>query len=107
MRGECNGDGPKCIAPTVPIAAQHVPVGFKHGEERARHTEQKRRIGGQRLVDELIGAVPVGEDVLIETLLTETCRSLFRTLPYPQILLKTVFKIGERQVSHLSLAQIA
>ena len=34
-------------------------------------------------------------------------RSLFRTLSYPQILLKTLFKIGERQVSHLLLAQIA
>jgi hypothetical protein len=36
------------------------------------------------------------------TLLTKTCRRLFRTLSYPQILLKTLFKIGERQVSPLS-----
>ena len=50
---------------------------------------------------------PIPQVCSFYTLLTETCRSLFRTLAYLQILLKTLFEIRERRVSHLSLAQIA
>ena len=46
--------------------------------------------GGRVRPGDTVAEVPL-TGLSFYTLLTETCRSLFRTLSYPQILLKTLF----------------
>ena len=76
-----------------------------NGADRKASKPRAQRTG-RRSARETVAEVPL-TGLSFCTLLTETFRSLFRILSYPQILLKTLLKIGGRQVSHLSLAQIA
>ena len=86
-----------------------MPLSARGAVEGGRVTRSSRvaREPGDTVAEVPLTGLSFDTFYTFYTFLTETCRSPFRTLSYPQILLKTPFKIGERQVSHLSLAQIA